>query len=107
MMMKIMMMMMAVMVRLMLILYQRDLGLDSTDSFSQASEAHPAFALTLIMMRFYHDVDDDDKHDDDKRDDEKHDDGDDLNHDSFSQASAAHPVFALTLIMMRFRMMMI
>ena len=44
------MMVMMMVVRLMLILYQRDLGLDSTDSFSQASVAHPAFALTLIMV---------------------------------------------------------
>ena len=39
----------------MLILYQRDLGLDSTDIFSQASAAHPtidplAFVFTLIMI---------------------------------------------------------
>ena len=57
----------------MLILYQRDLGLDSTDSFSQASVAHPAFALTLIMMRIYHDDydgDDDDDDDDDGDDDQ-------------------------------------
>ena len=62
------MMMMMMVVRLMLILYQRDLGLDSTDSFSQASVAHPAFALTLIMMRIHHDddADDDDDVDDDQ-----------------------------------------
>ena len=39
--------------RLVLILYQGDLGLDSTtDSFSQASVAHPPPTLTLIIIRF-------------------------------------------------------
>ena len=38
--------------RLVLILYQGDLGLDSsTDSFSQASVAHPPPTLTLIIIR--------------------------------------------------------
>ena len=50
-----MMMMMMIVVWLVLILYQRDLGLDSTDIFSQASAAHPtidplAFVFTLIMI---------------------------------------------------------
>ena len=49
------MMMMMIVVWLVLILYQRDLGLDSTDIFSQASAAHPtidplAFVFTLIMI---------------------------------------------------------
>ena len=44
-----------IVVWLVLILYQRDLGLDSTDIFSQASAAHPtidplAFVFTLIMI---------------------------------------------------------
>ena len=47
--------MMMIVVWLVLILYQRDLGLDSTDIFSQASAAHPtidplAFVFTLIMI---------------------------------------------------------